>query len=53
LKKFDELSGVPVLINTSLNIKGNPIVEQPVDAYDLFIESDVDILVINDRVWKK
>ena len=53
LKKFDELSGVPVLINTSLNVKGNPIVEQPVDAYDLFIKSDVDILVINDRVWKK
>ena len=53
LTKFHELSGVPVLINTSLNVKGNPIVEQPIDAYQLFLDSDVDLLVINDRIWKK
>ena len=53
LKKFHELSGVPVLINTSLNVKGNPIVEQPLDAYQLFLDSDVDLLVINNRIWKK
>ncbi len=51
--KFHELSSVPVLINTSLNVKGNPIVEQPADAYQLFLDSDVDLLVINDRIWKK
>ena len=29
------------------------LVEQPIDAYQLFLDSDVDLLVINDRVWKK
>ena len=38
-------------MNTSLNVKGQPIVETPDDAMELFTESDVDILVINDVMY--
>ena len=50
---FFEVTGVPVVMNTSLNIKGEPIVETPEDAMRLFRESDVDVLVINDKVYLK
>jgi carbamoyltransferase len=40
-------------MNTSLNIKGQPIVETPEDVMELFVESDVDVLVINDKVYLK
>ena len=53
MDKFRELTGVPIVLNTSLNIKGQPIVETPEDAMELFDESDVDILVINDRMYYK
>ena len=50
---FFELTGVPVVMNTSLNVKGEPIVETPEDVMKLFEESDVDVLVINDKVYLK
>lgn len=53
IEKFEGLTGVPVVINTSLNVKGQPIVETPQDAWRLFIESDVDVLVINNNMWIK
>jgi carbamoyltransferase len=53
IERFESISGVPVLINTSLNVKGEPIVESPDDALDLFKRSDVDVLVINNRMWIK
>ena len=53
IEKFEEKSGVPVVINTSLNVKGQPIVETPDDVIKLFNESDVDVLVINDQMWVK
>ena len=53
IEKFEEKSGIPILINTSLNVKGEPIVESPDDAVDLFKRSDVDILVINNKMWIK
>tara|TARA_R110000868_G_scaffold87157_3_gene243943 strand:- start:109 stop:234 length:126 start_codon:yes stop_codon:yes gene_type:complete len=40
-------------MNTSLNVKGQPIVETPEEAMKLFEESDVDILVINDKMYFK
>lgn len=46
LNEFARLSGVPVLINTSFNVAGQPIVERPVDAIQTFINNDMDILVI-------
>jgi len=53
IDKFREITGVPVVMNTSLNIKGQPIVETPEDAMTLFDESDVDVLVINDKMYLK
>ena len=40
-------------MNTSLNVKGEPIVETPEDAMKLFHESDVNLLVINDKMYIK
>jgi carbamoyltransferase len=53
IERFEAISGIPIVINTSLNVKGEPIVESPDDVLKLFNESDVDILVINDRMWQK
>jgi carbamoyltransferase len=53
IEEFNNITGVPIVMNTSLNVKGEPIVETPEDAMKLFEESDVDILVINDRVYFK
>lgn len=48
-----ELTGVPVLLNTSLNLPGKPIVETPADALELFIERPIDALVLGDRLVRK
>jgi len=53
ISKFNDRTGVPIVLNTSLNVKGEPIVETPEDAMKLFDESDVDILVINDTMYFK
>ena len=53
LRNFERYSGVPVLLNTSLNLRGEPIVETPEDAIQLFNNSKTDILVINDSMWVK
>lgn len=53
ISKFNDITGVPVVMNTSLNIKGRPIVESPDDAMKLFEESDVDMLVINNKMYFK
>ena len=45
LKEFEALTGVPVLINTSFNVKGEPIVETPQDAVNCFLTTGVDHLV--------
>jgi carbamoyltransferase len=53
IEEFEAITGVPVVMNTSLNVKGEPIVETPEDAMKLFHESDVDVLVINDVMYFK
>lgn len=53
ISKFNDITGCPVVMNTSLNIKGQPIVESPEDAMQLFNESDVDVLVINNTMYFK
>ena len=52
IKKFYEKTGVPILLNTSFNIDG-PICESPEDAYGCFINSDLDLLVMENWVLKK
>ena len=53
LLAFKEATGFGVLLNTSLNKKGFPIVETPEDAISLFCESDMDMLVLEDYLLEK
>ena len=53
LDKFENKTGLPMLLNTSLNDNGKPIAGCPQDAFNLFKNSDLDILVIGDKVIKK
>ena len=46
ITKFKELSDIPVLLNTSFNVKGQPIVETPLDALGTFAATGMDALVI-------
>lgn len=53
LKEFEALSGVPVLINTSFNVKGEPIVCTPDDAIRCFLGTDIDYLAIGSYLAEK
>ena len=46
IKKFKDKTGCPVLVNTSFNVRGEPIVCTPQDAFRCFMGTDLDILVI-------
>jgi carbamoyltransferase len=48
LKVFERLTGCPVLVNTSFNVRGEPIVCTPEDAYRCFLATDMDALVLED-----
>ncbi|MEZ4308288.1 MAG: carbamoyltransferase C-terminal domain-containing protein [Polyangiaceae bacterium] len=53
LRAFHELTGVPVLLNTSFNVNGEPIVHSPADAIRCFLATRIDLLVIGDTVIEK
>lgn len=53
IKRFKEITGCPILVNTSFNIRGEPIVCSPKDAYKCFMGTELDILVIGDAVLEK
>ena len=53
ISAFDQLTNCPLLINTSFNVRGEPIVATPFDAYRCFMSTEMDILVINDFVYHK
>jgi carbamoyltransferase len=53
LKEFDALTGVPVLVNTSFNVKGEPIVETPQDALNCFLTTGIDYLAMHDLLIEK
>lgn len=53
MSKFGKLSGVPVVLNTSFNVMGEPIVESPMDAIRCFFSTGLDKLVIGNYVISK
>lgn len=53
LKAFHELTGCPVIINTSFNVRGEPIVESPKDAWNCFIHTHMDYLVLGQCIIDK
>jgi hypothetical protein len=50
IKRFGEVTGVPVLLNTSFNDRGEPIVEKPEDGIKYFKNSKIDILCIGNFI---
>lgn len=53
LKKFYELTGCPVLLNTSLNLAGKPVAACPDTAKQLFLDSPIDAMVIGNEVYSR
>ena len=53
IKSFGEITGVPVLCNTSFNTRGVPLVSSPDDALECFINRDIDLLVIGNIIIEK
>ena len=46
IAEFERLTGCAVLVNTSFNVRGEPIVCTPADAYRCFMRTDIDYLVL-------
>ena len=53
IAKFKEKTGCPVLVNTSFNVRGEPIVNTPTDAFNCFMGTDLDYLVIGNCILNK
>jgi carbamoyltransferase len=53
IKEFGKISGIPILINTSFNIRGEPIVCTPSDAYKCMMGTGIDYLLIGDFLVKR
>ncbi len=53
IKKFKQITNCPVLINTSFNIRGEPIVNTPQDAFNCFMGTELDVLVIGNYYLEK
>ena len=53
ITRFFEITGCPVLVNTSFNVRGEPIVCTPADAWRCFMATDLDMLVVGNCVLRK
>ncbi len=53
IKEFGRITGTPVIMNTSFNVRGMPIVCSPKDAYDCFKGTGIDVLVMGNCIIKK
>jgi carbamoyltransferase len=53
IREFDRLTGVPLLVNTSFNVRGEPIVTTPHDSYLCFMRTNMDYLVVGSYVLDK
>ncbi len=53
VENFEQATGVPVLMNTSFNLRGEPIVASPLDAWRTFNRSGIDILVLENFIVRK
>ena len=53
INNFYEKTGCPVIVNTSFNVRGEPIVQSPLDAYKCFMRTGIDVLVLENFVLYK
>ena len=48
----EAITGVPILINTSFNVSGQPIVRTAAEGWECFLNTDIDLLVLDDQVFR-
>jgi carbamoyltransferase len=53
IRAFEKITGCPIIINTSFNVRGEPIVESPEDAYRCFMRTKIDYLVLGSFLLSK
>jgi len=53
IERFGQATGVPVILNTSFNLRGEPIVTTPANAFNTFIKSEMDTLVLDNYLIEK
>ena len=53
IAEFYKITGIPVLINTSMNVRGEPIVNTPEQAYNMITKTDMDYIVMGNYIVKK
>ena len=53
INEFYKITGVPVVINTSMNVMGEPIVNTPEQAYQMIVKTDMDYIVMGSNLVKK
>ena len=53
LEEFEKITKCPILINTSFNVRGEPIVCSPADAFNCFMGTDLDTLICNNFILYK
>ena len=53
ISKFKEKTGCPVIVNTSFNVRGEPIVNTPTDAFNCFMGTELDYLIIGNCILDK
>jgi len=53
IKRFKELTGFPVIVNTSFNVRGEPIICTPEDAFRCFMGTEIDVLVVGNALLNK
>ena len=53
LKQFKQATGCPVLVNTSFNVRGEPIVQSPTDAFHCFMNTEMDLLAVGNFLLRK
>jgi len=53
IAEFEKITGIPMIINTSFNVKGQPIVNTPRDAVSTFYMTGIDYLILGDYVLAK
>lgn len=53
ISEFEKLTGCPIIVNTSFNVRGEPIICSAEDAYRCFMRTEMDILVMEDCILFK
>ena len=53
INEFYKISEIPVIINTSMNVMGEPIVNTPEEAYQMIVKTDMDYIVLGNNLVKR